>query len=317
MKTATIIPNWNGQDYLQACIDSLLGQTIEHTIVVVENGSVDKSDEILAGYGEKIVVLKQPKNLGFAGGVNKGIQYAIDNNYEFVALFNNDAVADKDWLNQLLITADERKAGIVTGKFLHYGDKIIDSTGDFYTIYGLPFPRGRNQLDAGQFGVTEEVFGATGGASLYRINMLKNIGLFDVDFFAYYEDVDLSFRAQLTGHKIFYEPKAVAYHHIAGTSSKINGFAVYQTAKNFWLIYLKNMPSLLFWKYLPLASYWYIRMFLAKIIRGGLLHFIKGWFAGVILLPKKLNERTKIQKYRNASTDYIDSIIIHTKPPKI
>ena len=75
IKTAVVIPNWNGQDVIARCIDSLLEQTIKPTIVVVENGSVDSSDEILASYGSKLVVLKQPKNLGFAGGVNVGIRY--------------------------------------------------------------------------------------------------------------------------------------------------------------------------------------------------------------------------------------------------
>jgi GT2 family glycosyltransferase len=94
-KIFVVVPNWNGEDFLGACIDSLLTQKQACSIVVVENGSVDSSDEILAGYGDKITVLKQQKNLGFAGGVNVGIEYAINNGATYVALFNNDALLMK------------------------------------------------------------------------------------------------------------------------------------------------------------------------------------------------------------------------------
>ena len=284
---------------------------------MVENGSVDESDEILAHYGSKITVLKQPVNLGFAGGVNVGIKFAIQNDSEYVALFNNDAVADKNWLKNLVDTARKTEAGIVTGKFLHDNDNKLDSTGDFYTIYGLPFPRGRNEIDNGQYDTNTAVFGATGGASLYSVKMLKNVGLFDEDFFAYFEDVDISFRAQLMGYKVIYEPQAIANHKIGGTSSKISGFATYQTAKNFWFIYTKNMPGWLYFKYLPLAIYWYLRMFAARLIKGGLWPFFKGWVVSLLLSPKKFIQRHSIQKARKVPVSYIDSILFHGRPPKI
>lgn len=318
LSVSVVVPNWNGEDFLQQCIDSLIVQTQNVSIIVVENGSTDDSDKILAKYGKKITVLKQNINLGFAGGVNVGIKYALENNADYVALFNNDAIADKNWLKNMVdVIQENNDVGIVTCKFLHQGDNKLDSTGDFYTIYGLPFPRGRGQIDSGQFDKDNLVFGASGGASLYNCIMLTQIGLFDEDYFAYFEDVDISFRAQLAGWKVYYEPTALAYHHIGGTSSKINGFATYQTAKNFWFMYIKNMPGHLFWKYLILAKYWYIRMFVARIVKGGSWPFIKGWFAGLVLLPKKLGERHIIQKNRKVSIKYIDSILYHSRPPKI
>lgn len=318
MNISVVIPNWNGQDFLKECIDSLILQTIKCSIIVVENDSHDDSDKILATFGNKITVLKQSKNLGFAGGVNVGIKYALTNEVDYIALFNNDATADKDWLQHLVESAQKNKnIGIVTCKFLHQGDNKLDSTGDFYTIYGLPFPRGRGQVDKGQFDKENWVFGATGGASLYNSKMLKQIGLFDEDYFAYFEDVDISFRAQLMGWGVYYEPKALAYHRIGGTSSKISGFATYQTAKNFWIIYIKNMPAILFWKYLTLAGYWYLRMFAARLIKGGVVPFMRGWLIGLKFLPKKLGERHKIQKTREVTTKYIESILYHKRPPKI
>src|SRR5207253_2984925 len=138
-----------------------------------------------------------------------------------IALFNNDAVADKNWLQSLVNTMSANsEVGIATSKLLLEDKKHIDSTGDFYSIWGMPLPRGRNQLDNGQFDKPEEVFGATGGASLYRAKMLNEIGLFDEKFFAYYEDVDISFRARLAGWKVYYQPKAIAYHGLSKTSSR-------------------------------------------------------------------------------------------------
>lgn len=313
-----VIPNWNGEDFLQQCIDSLLMQTQKCNIVVVENGSVDSSDEILATYGDKITVLKQPKNLGFDGGVNVGIRYAMRHKADYIALLNNDAIVSKDWLRLLLQEINTNDSiGIVTSKILHFDENRLDSTGDFYTMYGLPFPRGRNEMDKRQYDNSIEVFGASGGASLYRAKMFEQIGLFDEDYFAYYEDVDISFRAQLYGWTIRYQPLAEVRHHINGTSSKISGFATYHSAKNFWFTYIKNMPAKLFWKYLPLASYWYCRMFAARLVKGGFWPFFKGWFAGLWLTPKKFAERFRIQRNRTVTVDYIDSIIKHHRPPKI
>jgi GT2 family glycosyltransferase len=181
----------------------------------------------------------------------------------------------------------------------------------------LPYPRGRNEIDTGQYDNDKDVFSGSGGASLYKALMLKDIGLFDEDFFAYYEDVDLSFRAQLAGWKIKYSPEAIVYHHVGATSVKMGHFAAYQTAKNIPLLYLKNMPLKLFFKYLPLALFWYTRMLAAHIIKGGRLAFIKGFFVMLYILPKKILERHKIQKTKKTSAGYIDQLLIHNRPPKL
>lgn len=317
MNVSVVIPNWNGAEYIKDCIDSLLSQSIKCNVVVVDNGSADNSDKVLATYGSKIVVLKQKKNLGFANGVNIGIKYVLENNSKYIALFNNDAVADKNWLRNLLAILDtDINVGIVTGKFLQFDKNYIDSTGDFMTIFGLSYPRGRNEIDKGQYDKKTDIFAGTGGASLYRAEMIKQIGLFDNDFFAYFEDVDISFRAQLAGWKVKFQPEALAYHRLSATASKISGFASYNTAKNFPLLYLKNMPGWLFIKYLPLAIYWYFRMFAARLIRGGFWSFAKGWLMSIYFTPKKNFERHQIQKARKVSVEYIDSILVHKRAPK-
>ena len=316
-RVAVVIPNWDGADLLRQCINSILNQTHANiTIVIVENGSKDDSVDILNSYGDKLVVLAQDHNLGFAGGVNVGINYALDHGMEYVALFNNDATADRDWVKNLVAVLDEYKeVGIVTSKILIDGTNEIDSTGDWYTTTGMPFPRGRGETDNHQYDKLTVVFGASGGASLYRSAMFNDIGLFDEDFFAYYEDVDISFRAQLRGWVVRYEPSAVVYHKLSATSSKHGFFSVRQSAKNFWLLFIKDVPFPLFLKYLPQATYRYLRMFAARLIKGGFFAFFQGFIQALALMPKKIPERRRIQQSRTVSIEYLDSVIYKGKPP--
>lgn len=316
-ETAIVIPNLNGKNSLKSCIDSLISQTVKASIIVVENGSTDGSAEYLKNNFTDVIVLAQPKNLGFAGGVNVGIKYAIKNGCRFVALFNNDAVADPEWLESLLkrLVSDDRN-GIVTGKILSQTGETIDSTGDFYTIWGLPYPRGRGEENTGLFDEEEYVFGASGGASLYRVTTLNEVGLFDEDFFAYYEDIDISFRAQLAGWHVFYEPKALTHHQIGATSSKIKGFTTYQTIKNLPWLLIKDVPGgRLFMEVLLRFTIAYFLFILSAFSRGQIWPAIKGVFVSLIFLPKKLAQRFKIQSKRKVNKDYIANIIVNDLPP--
>lgn len=312
-KTAIVIPNWNGQDHIRKCLDSL--KNVKAKIIVVDNGSEDGSVEIIKNNYPEVELIGLAQNRGFSGGVNVGIKKSLD--CEFIALLNNDAVVEPDWLNHLIKKAkDHPKVGIITSKILRSDKKHLDSTGDFYSIWGLPFPRGRNEKDEGQYDNKTEVFGASGGASLYRVKMLKEIGLFDEDFFAYFEDVDLSFRAQLAGWRILYEPKAVVYHHVGGTSEKLGNFSRYHSIKNFILLFNKNMPGKLAFKYGLLFDLQYFRWLLTSALRGHLWTFIKASLVALYLLPKILIKRRKIQKSRKVSVEYIDSILYKHRPPK-
>lgn len=311
-----VVPNWNGKKLIGPCIDSLLKQTLAPKIVVVDNGSTDGSVDYIKTTYPNVEVVELEKNYGFAGGVNRGIEYAQGKGADFVALINNDATAEPDWLNSLLKTAKENpKAGIVTSKILRADKKHIDSTGDFYTIWGLPFPRGRNEKDHGKYDKQVEVFAASGGASLYRASMLKQIGLFDEDFFAYFEDVDISFRAQLAGWRVRYEPSAVVYHKVNATSSKLGNFARYHSVKNFMLLYAKNMPAGLYFKYLPLFAITWLRWLISSTLRGHLWTFARATAAAFLLHFKTLGKRRQIQGSRKVSVKYIDSVLVHSRPP--
>ncbi|MDQ3123468.1 MAG: glycosyltransferase family 2 protein, partial [bacterium] len=242
----------------------------------------------------------------------------LDKSADYIALFNNDAVADKNWLKELVREINTDKSiGIVTGKLMRSDKTHFDSTGDFYTIWGLPYPRSRNQRDTGQYDQPEEVFGASGGASLYRAELFKQIGLFDEDFFAYYEDVDISFRAQMAGWKIKYTPNAVAYHNVGGTSSKMGDFARFHSAKNFMLLYARNMPVQMYVKYLPLFILQFGRMALTSLARRKFKVFARGSIAAIKLHRKTLITRRSNLSKQKVSNEYIDSRLTHSRPPKI
>lgn len=312
--TAVVVPNWNGEDSLSECLDSLLIQTTN--VIVVENGSKDNSLELLKSEYPNVKLVVNDKNLGFAGGVNSGIRAAIADGFEYVTLFNNDAVADNNWLKSLedeLNTNSE--VGIATCKLLTHDGNHIDSTGDIYTVWGLPYPRGRNEIISSKYDNQRDIFAASGGASIYRIKMLEEIGLFDEDFFAYYEDVDISFRAQLAGWKVRFVPDAIAYHQIGATSSKIHGFTTLQTMKNLPLLLIKNVPR----KYVLKMGVRLLlvqSLFLGRAITSGRgIPAIKGSLKALVLIPRKAKERRKIQLSKKVSDEYIWSIVTHDLPP--
>lgn len=315
-KVAVVIPNWNGAEEIGTCLDSLFTQSLKPHIIVVENGSIDGSLELLESQYPSVEVLPQKKNLGFASGVNVGIRKAMQDGYPFVALLNNDAIAHKDWLKRLVETLERNaSAGIATCKLLSSDKKHTDSTGDFYTTWGLPFPRDRGVAAGKAHNKPEEVFGASGGASLYRGAMLEEIGLFDEDFFAYYEDVDISFRAQLAGWKVLYEPRSEVYHQTGATSGKIKGFTTYQTFKNYPLLLWKNVPLRLLPGVLLRHTIAYASIYFSSLIGGRGWPATKGFLRMLTLLPKKLIERRHIQRSRKVSVGYIDSILVHDLPP--
>ncbi len=317
MNIYVVIPSWNGKELLKPCLDSVMAQGQSAEIIMVDNGSSDGSQAFVKASYPGVELIELDKNYGFTGGVNVGINAALKKGAEFVVLFNNDAVAEPDWLEQLSKTAqDNRSVGIVASKILRTDKQHLDSTGENYSIWGLPFPRGRNEVDNGQYDKLIEVFAASGGASIYRAKMLGEIGLFDEDFFAYFEDVDIAFRAQLAGWKVLYEPTAVVYHHVNATSSKLGDFSLYHSSKNFMLLYAKNMPLALYIKYLPLFALQLIRWSITSLLRGKIIAFLRGVFAALGLHFSTVKKRRDIQRSRKVPIKYIDRMLYHHRPPR-
>jgi GT2 family glycosyltransferase len=319
-RVAVIVVNYKGIEDTIDCLASLERQTYKNFIIIaVENGSgsnsVQEFQKLEKKYGDKLHAIYNADNLGFAGGVNSGIRWALDNGFENIALFNNDAVADPDWLHELLKVQKKEGSGIATGLLLHADGKTIDSTGDWYSTWGLPFPRNRGDqvVEAPK---TEFVFSASGGASLYSAAMFRDIGLFDETFFAYYEDVDVSFRAQLAGWKVAYTPKAIAYHKQGATSSRMpGGFTVYQTFKNLPVLFVKNVPSELLLSIGIRFYFAYILMFINAIKNGNGIAALRGLGKSLLLAPHAFTSRFAIQKAKKVPTSYIKKMLWADLPP--
>lgn len=314
-KTAVVVLNWNGKDSIKNCLDSLLAQVSKPHIIVVENGSADGSLELIQKNYPSIDLIVNQNNLGFAGGVNQGIKRSIELKMDYVALLNDDAVADKNWLSFLVKSlASNDRVGIATCKFMTIDKQRFDSTGDLYTTWGLPFPRGRGEIVNNKYDGLTDIFAASGGASIYRIKMLNQIGLFDKDFFAYYEDVDISFRAHLAGWKVKYVPEAIAYHQIGASSSKIKGFTTYQTMKNLPWIIVKDVPLRLLPMIVPRFKLAYFGFIVSAFQRKQGRYALKGLSVSLLLIPKKLIQRHSIQRKRKVTSAYINSILTHDLP---
>lgn len=319
-KVAVVVLNYKGIEDTVNCIASLAKQTYSNMVIVaVENGSHDGSakrfKKLKRQYNDRLVTLYNNRNLGFDGGVNTGIRWAIANKYDYVALLNNDATADRRWVEILVSAAMKQKTGITTGLLLREDGKTIDSTGDWFSKWGLGFPRGRGDL-VDLAPTAGYVFGATGGATLYSLSMLQKIGIFDEDFFAYYEDTDISFRAQLAGYKVYYEPGARAFHKLSQTSGRMpSGFTTFQTFKNLPLVYVKNIPFRLLLSVGIRFYAAYCLMLGHAIMRGRGIPALKGACMGILLSVKKLPQRWKIQNSKKVSTNYIKEILWDDLPP--
>ena len=314
-RLAIIVLNWNGSDDAIECIESLTKQTLKPTIIIVDNNSSDNSVSVFEKYistrkKKDIILIKNSANLGFAGGINTGLAYAKGRDFEYIGVLNPDAIAGKEWCQALVDELSSHpKCGITTGILQRRNSKTLDTTGDFYTTWGLPGPRNRDEPIKNAPNKTGEVFGATGGGAIYRAAMFDDIDMFDEDFFMYYEDVDLSFRAQLAGWKVRFTPKAIAYHKVGASSKKVPGLAVYNTFKNLPLVFIKNVPGKLFW-YIGLRfflTYWLI--FASAFRHGNGWPAFKGILASIIRKPAAYHKRWSIQKNRKVSVNYIRSII--------
>jgi len=310
-----VIPNWNGCKFLATCLDSLLGQTYKDIeIIVIDNGSKDGSVEFLAKNYPQVKVIPLERNTGFSHAVNRGIEASGG---DFIALINNDTKADEQWLERMVAALiDHSEIGSVACKMLSLDNpKILDGAGDGLRRGGLPGRIGHGQVDVGQFNSQRYVLGACGGAVLYRKAMLDDIGLFDEDFFAYLEDVDLGLRAQSAGYKCLYIPDAIMYHLGCGTTgSGYSKLVVRLSCCNNLNVLVKNFPLSLLFEFLPEIIYWQAYYFAAVIMRGGSFF---AWLGGVcralLLLPKMLSKRAAINKKRKLTISELKQIIIQSE----
>lgn len=312
---SVVIPNWNGKKFLKGCLDSLLQSSYgQIEIVMVDNGSKDGSVEFLEENYPQVKLIKFEQNTGFSVAVNAGIN---NSRGEFVALLNNDTTVDPLWITNMVAAMREHPEIGSTGcKMLAYDDhKLLDGAGDGYRRGGLPGRIGHREIDFGQFDQERYILGPCGGAALYRRSMLDDIGLFDSDYFAYLEDVDIGLRAQSAGYKCLYVPSAIMYHLGCGTTgSGYHPLVVRLSSQNNWNTIVKNIPLPLLLKFMPQIIYWQAFYFAVVIVRGGqIIPWLEGTGRALLLLPKMLKKRAEINKRRAVPLSYLEEVIVRSE----
>ena len=184
-------------------------------IIVIDNASIDGSVEWIRANYPGVLLKCYKENRGFSAALNEGIRTT---DAPFILSINPDVILQPDCIMQMVkVMLEEPKVGIVSPKLFRFdNNQLLDSTGLFINRRRCPYDRGQGEIDRGQYNKYKYVFGSCGALALYRREMLEDLAFkdeyFDEDFFAYYEDADLAWRAQLCGWQAIFEPQAVASH---------------------------------------------------------------------------------------------------------
>lgn len=246
---AVVILNWNGRNFLERFLPSVLAATYPNFEVVVgDNASTDDSLAFLRTHYPAIRLITMDKNLGFAGGYNGTLRHV---EADYYVLLNSDAEVAPGWLEPMveLLESDSRIAACQPKLLYHHDPSLFEysgAAGGWIDRLGYPFARGRVfhvcEQDKGQYETTEPIFWASGAALFIRAAVYREMKGFDAFFFAHQEEIDLCWRIQLAGYRIFACPRAVVYHVGGGTLPKENPRKTFLNFRNNRIMLSKNLP---------------------------------------------------------------------------
>lgn len=315
MKASVIIPNYNGEHLLTDCLESLKKQSFkDFEVILVDNNSddnsINKTFEIYPG----VRVIKLSRNFGFSKAINEGAKRALG---EYILLLNNDTKVDERWIENLIVMADKHPEVVSVGsKLLNFYDQnVIDGVGISINDVGQAKSLGWQELDNGQFEKPIYIFGATGGASLFRKEIFIKLGMFDEDYFMYSEEVDFAFRAQFKGFKSIYCPKAKVFHKHKATASKTPANIEYWQFRNMTQTIIKDFPLGILLR----KNRWikiimvHINTIFYQARKGFIWSSIRceGWLIKNFF--KLLIKRYQIQKTRKVDDEYIENFFSEKK----
>src|SRR5213593_1190422 len=315
---SVIVVNWNGMGLLDECFQSLAGQTwLNKEFILVDNGSTDGSRELLISWAERLPraqTILLPINTGFCKANNIAFSCARG---EWIALLNTDAVAEPDWLAELVRCGDpSRRIGMLASKILFQNQpNVIDKVGHLIYWDGQNRGRGTMETDVGQYDKPEEILWPDACAALYHRKVFEETGGFDETFFAFGDDADLGMRARLLGWKAWYVPSAVVHHRHSASFGAYSPLKVMLVERNRLLLAVKNFP----WPLLLQNPFWTLRRLCWNAYgvfqqRGSAARFLEtnGWrqtmrnllwsySSAVKLLPEAFRKRQIIQRTRRLS----------------
>ncbi len=312
---SVIIVNYNGMRYIARCLDALAKQTFsDYEAIVVDNASRDGSVALIRRTYPSVQLIENPKNTGFGDANNIGLTVAKGT---YIALLNNDAFPEPDWLRSLMSAMDgDTEIGICASKLILDGTDRIDSAGDGCLTCAKGYKHGE-YAKATDYDAPRFVFGACAGAALYRRTMLDEIGFFDADFFLIHEDTDLNFRAQLAGWKCLYVPKAVVHHVMSASIGRESDLSIYYNMRNGDFVWIKNMPLSLLLRFLHHKLLAELGMFLHFGFgrkRMGL--FFRAKMDVLRMLPKMIRKRRKIQAARKIPIPVLATLLTPAWSPE-
>jgi GT2 family glycosyltransferase len=321
---SVIVVNWNRKELLRACLESLSKQSgVQIEIIVVDNGSTDGSAEMVENCSLPIKLIRNAENRGFCEANNQGFAAA---NGEWIALLNNDAEAEPNWLASMVAAVrSDPTIGMIASKILVWEDPtIIDKTGHLIYLDGQNRGRGSGQRDVGQFDRVEEVLWPDGCAAMYKRDMIRQIGGFDEDFFAYGDDAELGLRGRIAGWKCVYAPGAVVKHHRGATLGVLSTARIELIERNRVLLAVKLFP----WRILCLNAIFYLARLaagaLAAIANRGEVRRFQGFrakcnlamalmradWAALKLTPKMLRKRSQLRPLRKLNPSEVTSLLL-------
>lgn len=279
-EVTVIIPNYNGKKLLENCIETLEHQTcLDFKLLVVDNGSTDGSAEVTS----KVLdyeMIALPENTGFCGAVNIGI---LHTSTPYFILLNNDTEVQTEFVEALLRAIKESDDIFSCGAMMidYHNRELIDNAGDYYTALGWAVARAKGKKVC-DYEKECEVFSCCGGAAIYRTDVVREVGLFDENHFAYLEDVDMGYRARIYGYKNRYIPQAKVFHvGSATTGTRYNEKKVFLAARNSIYLLYKNMPLLQLILNLPLVVLGIMVKLLFFLKKGFAGEYAKGIAAGI------------------------------------
>lgn len=255
-KVAIIILNWNGCNYLEKFLPSVMATNYPNReIIVADNGSTDQSVLFLEHHYPQIKIIRFSKNLGFAKGYNEALKQV---EADYYVILNSDVEVQPSWLQPLLqLLESDRSIAAVQPKILSFYNRswfdYAGGAGGWLDQFGYPFARGRVfdicEEDQGQYDRTEEIFWVSGAALVIRSKIFHEMKGFDEYFFAHQEEIDLCWRIQLAGYKLYCCPASVVYHVGGGTLPRGNTLKTYLNFRNNQIMLYKNLPwSQKWWK---------------------------------------------------------------------
>jgi len=302
-----VVVNWNSYEVLAQCLSSLAKQTWSFArVVVVDNGSEPQLKHLTCARPENTEYVKLADNTGFARANN--IAFDMLEDCEWIALANPDTFLEPDWLENMVSGIHRFPDFSFFSSILMQANNpsCFDGLGDVYHVSGLAWKEshgwGLNQLSVHE----REVFSPCAAAAIYKREALQEVGGFDEDYFCYYEDVDLGFRLRLAGHRCMLLPSAVAHHFGSATTGGENSnFVIYHGHRNLVWTYIKNMPGIFFWLYLPQHCLLNMYSIFNLIFRGKGCVILRAKYNALKGIPAMWRKRAMIQANKKVTGSVI------------